>query len=90
MYTVKLGTELPIPLIEIIDEIAPRPLMLVGGGNPLNFLGSEGELYTYRFTELAGANAQAWVIPEATHCDGPFVRPEEYSTAHEFFTWHLA
>ena len=86
MYTVRLGIEPPTPLIEVIDEIAPRPLMLVGGGTSLPFLGSEGELYTHRFAELAGSNAQAWIIPEATHCDGPYVRPEEYSTRLiEFF-----
>jgi pimeloyl-ACP methyl ester carboxylesterase len=79
MYTIKLGTEPPIPLVEVIDEIAPRPLMLVGGGTPLPLLGSEGELYTHRFAALAGPNAQAWVIPEATHCDGPIQRPDEYS-----------
>jgi fermentation-respiration switch protein FrsA (DUF1100 family) len=86
MYAVKLGISLPAPLIEVIGKIAPRPLMLVGGGSPINFLGSEGELYTYRFARLAGPNAQAWVIPEATHCNGPFVRPEEYSKRMvEFF-----
>jgi pimeloyl-ACP methyl ester carboxylesterase len=79
MYTVKLGIKAPTPLVEVIHQINPRPLMLVGGGTPISFLGSEGELYTYRFARLAGPNAQAWVIPETTHCDGPIQRPEEYS-----------
>jgi fermentation-respiration switch protein FrsA (DUF1100 family) len=86
MYTVKLGIEPPAPLVEVIDQIAPRSLMLVGGGTPINFLGSEGELYTYRFARLAGPHAQAWVIPETTHCDGPTQRPDEYSQRMvEFF-----
>jgi dienelactone hydrolase len=86
MYAVKLGIEPPAPLVEVIHQIYPRPLMLVGGGMSLPLLGSEGDLYTHRFAELAGANAQAWVIPEATHCDGPTQRPEEYSQRMvEFF-----
>ena len=79
MYTVKLGIKAPAPLVDVIGQIAPRPLMLVGGGSPINILGSEGEVYTYRFAKLAGPSAQAWVIPEATHCNGPSVRPDEYS-----------
>jgi len=86
MYTVKLGIEAPTPLIEIIHQIEPRPLMLVGGGMERPVIGSEGELFTYRFAELAGSNAQAWVIPEATHCDGPVQRPDEYTQRMvEFF-----
>jgi fermentation-respiration switch protein FrsA (DUF1100 family) len=78
MYTVKLGIKAPAPLVDVIGQIAPRPLILVGGGSPINVLGSEGEVYTHRFAKLAGPSAQAWVIPEATHCNGPSVRPEEY------------
>lgn len=86
MYTVKLGIESPAPLVEVIDQINPRPLMLVGGGLERPVVGSEGELFTYRLAELAGPNAQAWVIPEATHCDGPFQRPDEYTRRMvEFF-----
>jgi uncharacterized protein len=86
MYTVKLGIKAPTPLVDVIGQIAPRPLMLVGGGRPINILGSEGEVYTHRFAKLAGPSAQAWVIPEATHCDGPSVRREEYTQRMiEFF-----
>jgi alpha-beta hydrolase superfamily lysophospholipase len=86
MYTVKLGIEPPAPLVDVIGRIEPRPLMLVGGGTPLPLFGSEGGLFTYRFAELAGSNAQAWVIPEATHCDGPAQTPGEYSRRMvEFF-----
>jgi hypothetical protein len=32
-----------------------------------------------RYAYYAGPNAQTWVIPEATHCDGPARRPAEYA-----------
>jgi pimeloyl-ACP methyl ester carboxylesterase len=79
MYSIKLGIEPPEPLIHIIDDIAPRPIMLVGGGTPRPLFGSEADLYTLRYSELAGPNAEAWIIPEATHCNGRRVRPEEYA-----------
>jgi len=79
MYTVRLGIDAPAPLVDVIDDIAPRPLMLVGGGVQRPVIGSEADLFTLRFAELAGPNAQAWIIPEAAHCDGPRVRPEEYA-----------
>lgn len=86
MYVVKLGIEAPAPLSDVLPDIAPRPVMFVGGGTPFPILGSEGELFTHRFAEMAGSNAQTWVIPEATHCDGPFLIPEEYSQRMiEFF-----
>jgi pimeloyl-ACP methyl ester carboxylesterase len=76
----KLGIEAPPPMIEVIDEIAPRPIMLVGGGQPKSFFGSEGDFFLPRYAKYAGSNAQTWVIPEATHCDGPARRPGEYAT----------
>ncbi len=79
MYTIKLNIDAPAPLSDVIQEIEPRPLMLVGGGIEHPIMGSEADLFTLRFYELAGSNAQVWVIPEATHCDGPFVIPDEYS-----------
>lgn len=79
MYTVKLGIEAPAPLTDVLPNIAPRPLMLVGGGTENPLLGSEAEFHTLRFAERAGENAQVWIIDEATHCDGPRQRPEEYA-----------
>jgi pimeloyl-ACP methyl ester carboxylesterase len=79
LYTVRLGIEAPAPLTDILPNIAPRPAMFVGGGMKRPLLGSEEDLYTLRFAEIAGPNAQAWVIDEAIHCDGPFQIPEEYS-----------
>jgi uncharacterized protein len=79
LYTIKLGIEAPAPMINVLSDIAPRPVVFVGGGRERPVVGSEAELFTLRFAELAGSNAQAWIIHEATHCDGPFVRAEEYT-----------
>jgi uncharacterized protein len=86
MYMVKLDIKTPEPFIDVAGAIAPRPVMFVGGGTARPFIGSEGELFAVRFAKITGTNAQAWVIPEATHCDGPSVRPDEYSKRMvEFF-----
>jgi uncharacterized protein len=79
MLALKLGITPPAPLVDVLDEIAPRPIMFVGGGTARPLIGSEADLFTLREAALAGLNAQAWIIPEATHCDGPRVRPEEYA-----------
>ena len=71
--------EAPAPMIEIIDDISPRPIMIVGGGQPHPLMGSEGDTMLPRYAQYAGSNAQTWVIPEATHCDGPALRPDEYA-----------
>ena len=85
MYEIKLEIDAPAPMIEIIADIAPRPIMLVGGGKPMPFTGSEGQ-HLQSYLRYAGDNAEMWVIPEAYHCDGPAVRPEEYAARLvEFF-----
>jgi pimeloyl-ACP methyl ester carboxylesterase len=86
MFEIKLGIDAPAPMIEIIDNISPRPIMLVGGGQPQPLIGSEGDVMLPRYAHYAGSNAQMWVIPEATHCDGPTRRPDEYAKRMiEFF-----
>jgi dienelactone hydrolase len=77
-YARLLEIEPPAPMIEIIAEIAPRPIMLVAGGLARPLLGSEAK-FAYHFAEYAGENAEVWVIEEAFHCDGPNKRPEEYA-----------
>lgn len=75
------GMAAPPALMMTINHIAPRPIMLFAGAN------SSEKLHIQRYQQAAGANAQYWEIPAATHCDGPTVAPEEY--AHhmiEFFT----
>ena len=85
MFEVKLDIDAPTPMLEIIDDIAPRPIMLVGGGTSMPFTGSEGD-HLKLYKQYAGENAELWVIPEAVHCDGPGRRPEEYATRMvEFF-----
>jgi pimeloyl-ACP methyl ester carboxylesterase len=86
VYEISLDINAPAPMIEIIDDISPRPIMLVGGGQPHPLGGSEGETMIPRYARYAGPNAQTWVIPEAFHCDGPARRPDEYAERMvEFF-----
>jgi len=77
MYTWRLDMQPPPGMLQIIGSIAPRPIMLVGGGNPIGYYGSEARRMKH-YAAYAGPNAQVWIIPEATHCDGPLQRPEEY------------
>jgi len=73
-----LKIEAPPAMIEIIGEIAPRPIVLVAGGTERPFLGSEAR-YAHHYAQFAGDNAEVWVIDEAYHCDGPVQRPDEYA-----------
>ncbi|GAB4422048.1 MAG: alpha/beta hydrolase [Anaerolineales bacterium] len=79
MFEVRLGIDAPTPMIEIIDDIAPRPIMLVGGGVSRPFIGSEAK-GLQKYLHYAGENAELWVISEAFHCDGPGLRPDEYAS----------
>jgi alpha/beta superfamily hydrolase len=79
LFEISLDIEAPAPLIEIIGRISPRPMMLVGGGQPRPLIGSEGDSLIPHYAHYAGSNAQTWIIPEAVHCDGPVHRPEEYA-----------
>jgi uncharacterized protein len=78
MYQARLPITPPPPLIDCIDDIAPRPIMLVGGGKVLSDFGSEAPRAA-RYAQYAGPNAEVWVIPEAVHCDGPIQHPDEYA-----------
>jgi uncharacterized protein len=78
MYQLRLGMWAPAPLIDQIGKLAPRPLMLVGGGQEINFFGSEAPRMAH-FAAHASPNTQVWIIPEASHCDGPDKQPEEYA-----------
>ncbi|GIK59067.1 MAG: alpha/beta fold hydrolase [Chloroflexi bacterium] len=74
----KLNMALPPAMIDLIGDIAPRPIMLVAGGTPRPLVGSEAVIQE-RYATFAGKNASVWVIDEAFHCDGPAYRPEEYA-----------
>jgi acetyl esterase/lipase len=77
-YQIRLGRQAPPPMIDIIGDIEPRPAMIVMGGTEMPGLGSEADRDGY-LLDFAGGHTGMWVIPEATHCNGPLVRPEEYS-----------
>lgn len=86
LYATQLDMQVPAPMIEQIGNIAPRPIMIVAGGQSQPLFGSEAERLIPHYTEAAGLNAQSWVVPEAFHCDGPAKRPDEYAQRMvEFF-----
>lgn len=78
MQAWQLGIPAPAPMIDRISSIAPRPVMLVGGGKERGLWGSEA-LRVKRYASFAGPNAQVWIIEDAVHCDGPAEQPEEYA-----------
>jgi fermentation-respiration switch protein FrsA (DUF1100 family) len=85
MYVARLQIDAPPPLVDIIDQVAPRPIMLVGGGKVLSDFGSEAPRME-NYARHAGPNAEMWIIPEVVHCDGPARRPDEYAARLvEFF-----
>jgi hypothetical protein len=60
-------------LIDVVPEIAPRPLLLIGSG------GDKVEIPVTRlYAQAAGSTAQVWEIPEAGHTGGLRARPAEY------------
>lgn len=76
----RLGMAAPAPVVEVIGQIMPRPILLIAGA-----AGKELERIRY-YRDRAGANAQLWEVPGATHCDGPSVAPDEYARRMvEFF-----
>ena len=85
MFAARLGIKAPPPMIEIIDEIAPRPIMLVGSAISVPYLGSEAD-HLKLYAQRAGENAELWILTDAGHCGGPGTRPEEYAARMvEFF-----
>jgi len=85
MFAARLGMKAPPPIIEIIDEIAPHPIMLVGSAVSAPYLGSEAD-HLEIYAQHAGENAELWILTDAGHCGGPRARPEEYAARMiEFF-----
>lgn len=74
----RLDILVPDPVIEIIGEIAPRPIMLVATGQNPVFPGGEIALARH-YRDAAGTNARLLEIPEAGHGGGPGARPTEYA-----------
>jgi len=77
MYTQRLDMAAPRAMIDIIGDIAPRPITLVAGGLPLPVYGPESQ-FVSRFASYAGENVEMWVIDQSFHCNGPEVAAEEY------------
>ena len=64
----------PPPLTDLVDDIAPRPLLLIWTRN-----GVGGEYNNPRYNDHAGEPKTIWEIPEASHTHGLDARPEEYA-----------
>jgi pimeloyl-ACP methyl ester carboxylesterase len=64
----------PVPsLYDVLPEIGPRPVLLIGAG------GEKTEIpVTRAYAEAVGPTAQTWEIPEAGHTGGLRARPAEY------------
>ncbi len=67
------GVSMPEPVVDVIDQIALRPLLLIAGAN-----GTELP-QIQEYARRAGSTAELWAVPGAHHCDGPQVAPEEYT-----------
>jgi dienelactone hydrolase len=67
------GERDPAPLVDTIDRVAPRPLLLIAGGS------HPAEVRVNRiYRDKAGPTAQLWAIPESGHTQGIYARPAEY------------
>jgi len=64
------GVSRPMSVQEAVAKVAPRPLLLVGGG-------SEQRMLEHHY-RAAREPKTLWIIPEAGHIGGPSARPEEY------------
>jgi pimeloyl-ACP methyl ester carboxylesterase len=58
--------------LDVIDQIAPRPILLIYGSEERSLDGAQQQL------AAAGDNAELWIVPGAGHGDYLDVMPEEY------------
>ena len=79
MYEQRLDVTPPPAMTDIIGDIAPRPIMLVGGGQPHPVFGTSEKPRINYYAERAGDTAVTWTIEEAYHCDGPARQPDAYA-----------
>jgi fermentation-respiration switch protein FrsA (DUF1100 family) len=63
----------PPPLTELIDDIAPRPILLIWTSR-----GIGGEFNNPLYHDHAREPKTIWEIPEASHTHGIEARPDEY------------
>ena len=71
----RTGFEPPTAVIDIIDDIAPRPLLLIAAGE----VDEIEPRIVQNYFDYAQEPKMIWVIPEAGHGGGPEARPEEYA-----------
>ncbi len=67
----RLGMREPAAVVDVIDQISPRPVFLITTG------GLESKVVR-RYFDHAGEPKTLWEIPEAGHGGGWSARPEEY------------
>jgi hypothetical protein len=69
-----LGNQSPPPsLMTLVDDIAPRPLLLIRG-----LAGQPSEVLNRTFRDRAGPSARLWEVPRAGHTAALSTRPREY------------
>jgi uncharacterized membrane protein YidH (DUF202 family) len=68
------GEPPPPSLVDLVPDISPRPLLLIGAGRD-----NGGEDLQPHYYEAAGAPKTFWKIPEAGHTGGFEARPREYA-----------
>lgn len=67
------GTTEPPPLIDLVDDIAPRPILLIAAGERPH------EIEVNRaYQRAAGAGAELWEVPDAAHTEAVETDPLEY------------
>jgi pimeloyl-ACP methyl ester carboxylesterase len=66
------GTRPAPPLEDVVGRIAPRPVLLIASGHGAEVNANRA------YRNAAGARAELWTIPEATHTGGLRSRPAEY------------
>jgi pimeloyl-ACP methyl ester carboxylesterase len=67
------NVDAPPNLVELVPEIAPRPVLLIWAPNSPS---SEGMNPTYQ--REIGASADIWEVPDAPHVEALQTHPEEY------------
>jgi hypothetical protein len=66
------GVSAPPGVIEVIDDIAPRPIFFISTNTDM------GHRMVAHYFDKAGDPKTLWQIPETTHGGGLAARPEEY------------
>lgn len=78
----RIDQRAPAPIVQIIGEIAPRPLLLIatGADNGLEYR------LVQHYDDRAGEPKTVWRIPDASHGEGLEKHPQDYEqTMVDFF-----